>query len=407
MPVRAPDDRIDARATHRRAAAAIVGGASTGSKRVEALYGRGTPGGPTHFVAAHGCTVTAADGREYIDCTMALGAVALGYADPGVTRAVIEAVRAGNVAAWSPTLEIEVAERLCDVVPCAERVRFLKTGAEATAAAVRIARTVTGRTRVVGSGYFGWLDWSGDSAGIPAAVRADFSSVPFGDVAALERAVADAGNDLAAVVLEPVVERMPDPTWVRRARELCTQRGAVLIFDEIKTAFRMHTGGYQAVAGITPDLATIGKAVANGFPLAAVVGRAPVMEAASRTWISSTLASETTALAAAGAVLDRHAHEDVCGSISRIGGSIREVVSRALDQSGCIGATVEGIDCMWFLRFESDDVHARFIELTLHEGVVFKRGPYNFAALAHDDGAIDTIERAAATAFATLAREAA
>jgi glutamate-1-semialdehyde aminotransferase len=407
MPARALDGSVEAQAAHVRAAAAVAGGASTGSKRVEALYGARGPLGPTHFRSAHGCTVVAADGASYTDCTMALGSVALGYADPGVTRAVVEAARNGNVAAWSPMLEIEVAERLCDAIPSAERVRFLKTGAEATAAAVRIARTATGRSRVVGSGYFGWLDWSSDAAGVPPAVRAGFAGVPFDDVAALERAVADAGDDLAAVILEPVVERLPSDGWARRARELCDARGAVLIFDEIKTAFRLRTGGYQSVSGVVPDLTAIGKALANGFPLAALVGRADVMEAASRTWISSTLASETIALAAASAVLDRYVGQDVCASLASNGAAMRDVVGRALRASGYRGASIAGIDCMWMIRFENDEDHSRFLELAIESGVIFKRGAYNFPSLAHDEIAIDAIERAATAAFATLAREAA
>ena len=406
MPARAPDETVEAGATHLRAAATIVGGASTGSKRPEALYGRSAPAGPTHFRAAHGCTVVAADGASYTDCTMALGSVALGYADPNVTRAVTEAVKAGNVSGWSPLLEIEVAERLCAAIPCAERVRFLKTGAEATAAAVRIARTATGRTRVIGCGYFGWLDWSSDAAGVPASTRAEFRSVPFGDIPAIERAVADAAGDLAAIVIEPVIERMPDEAWVARARALCDAHGAVLIFDEIKTAFRLRTGGYQSLAGVTPDLAAVGKALANGFPLAAVVGRAEIMEAAARTWISSTLASETSALAAAAAVLEHHLREDVCGALSRAGTAMQVGVERAITASGYRRASVGGLDCMWLLRFERDDEQSRFLEVALREGVIFKRGAYNFASLAHDGDAIERIERAATTAFRALASEA-
>ena len=406
MPLRAPDLKGGEQTPHMRAAAAIVGGASTGSKRPEALYGRAYPAGPTHYREAHGCTLVAHDGLAYTDCTMALGAVALGYADPGVTSAVIEAVRAGNVAAWSPSLEIEVAERLIDVIPCAERVRFLKTGAEATAAAVRIARAATGRTRIIGCGYFGWLDWSNFGAGVPPSVSDDYVRIPFDDIPAMANAVSEAGNALAAIVLEPVIERMPDAAWVRRARELCDAAGAILIFDEVKTAFRLRTGGYQAESGVIPDIAAVGKALANGFPLAAVVGRSEVMAAASITWISSTLASETTALAAANAVLDRHAHEDVCGSLARIGRAMRNAAGRALEGSGYRGASIEGIDQMWSLRFESEEAQSLFIETAIRHRVVFKRGAYNFASLAHDDAAIDAIEAAATAAFALLAREA-
>ena len=389
---------------HDRALASIVGGASTGSKRAEVLYGSTVPAGPTHYREAHGCTVIGADGASYTDCTMALGSVALGYADDTVSERVIEAVRAGNVAAWSPGLEVEVAERLCEVIPCGERVRFLKTGAEAVAAAVRIARAATGRSRVVGCGYFGWLDWCTDAKGVPDAVRADYRAIPFDDVAALEEAVTDAGPHLAAIVLEPVVERLPSEAWIRRARTLCDRTGAVLIFDEVKTAFRLRTGGYQDFAGVLPDVCAIGKAMANGFPLAAVVGRAEIMDAARATWISSTLASETTALAAASAVLDRHTSTDVCGGLATIGRSMREAVEHALQASGYAGATIEGIDPMWMIRFSDDGDQSRFIAGAIAERVIFKRGAYNFACLAHDDAAIARIGGAARIAFDSLVR---
>src|SRR6187399_40398 len=144
-----------------RAADVIPGGSSTGSKRPDALYGAraNDPFLPTHFERAEGCTLWAPDGRRFIDCTMALGAVAIGYADVAVTKAVQAAAAAGNVAGLPHRFEVEVAERLIDLVPCAEAVRFLRTGAEATAAAVRIARAATGRMHVVACGYFGWLDW--------------------------------------------------------------------------------------------------------------------------------------------------------------------------------------------------------------------------------------------------------
>src|SRR5207245_1754057 len=132
----------------------------------------------------------------------------LGYAEPQLTRAVIETLAHGSVAGLSPALEVEVAEHFCGVVPCAERVQFLKTGADAMSAAVRIARTYTGRDIVVGCGYFGWHDWSQDAAGVPAAAQQQFRRVPFDDVYALEHAVSDAGDGLAAIAIEPVIERL-------------------------------------------------------------------------------------------------------------------------------------------------------------------------------------------------------
>ncbi len=400
LPEEAPD-----RSWPERAAEVIAGGASTGSKRPESLYGADAPEAPTHFIHASGCRLVATDGDTYVDCSMALGAVALGYAEPNVTRAVLDAIGGGHVSALNSTFEVAVAERLCDVVPCAERVRFMKTGAEATSAAVRLARTYTGRDVVIASGYLGWHDWASDGAGVPEGVRRDVIRVPFDDLASLEAAVRAAGDRLAAVILEPVVERLPTTSWIARARELCTQCGAVLIFDEMKTGFRLAPAGYQEFAGVTPDLATFGKALANGFPLSVVCGHKDIMEAAARTWISSTLAGEASALAAAMTVLEWHAQTDICDMLAKNGAEMRRVVSAALGASGIPGVSVQGLDPMWFLRFDDAAIEAEFLRRAAAHGVLFKRGAYNYASVAHDEHAIQGIEHAASASFVELREE--
>jgi glutamate-1-semialdehyde 2,1-aminomutase len=385
-----------------RAAGVIPGGASTGSKRAPGLYGADATDLPTHFVRAAGCHLYTAEGETLLDCTMALGSVALGYAEPDLTRAVIETIAGGSVSGLSPALEVETAERFCAVVPCAERVQFLKTGAEAVSAAVRIARTYTGREVVIGCGYFGWHDWSQRAAGVPASTKALFHDIPFDDIPALERAVTEAGAELAAIVIEPVIERLPSKEWIARVRTLADKSGAALIFDEIKTGFRLATGGYQQYADVTPDLAAFGKALANGHALSAVCGREELMAAAGKTWISSTLASEAGALAAARAVLAWHDRVDVCASLAEIGAEMRRVVSGAIQASGVTGVTMEGIDPMWFLRFANPEHEQAFLSAAVRNGVLFKKGAYNFAALAHDDAAIAEIESAASEAFVEL-----
>jgi glutamate-1-semialdehyde aminotransferase len=213
------------------------------------------------------------------------------------------------------------------------------------------------------------------------------------------------GNDLAAIVLEPVVEREPSEMWLLRARELCDARGAVLIFDEVKTGFRVAPGGWQEVSGVTPDLASFGKAMSNGYPLAAVVGREPIMAAARDTWISSTLASESTALAAALAVLDWHDRADICATLAETGRDMRAAVDRAIMASGIGGVTTWGIDQMWLMRWDDPAMESRFLLRALDDGVLFKRGAYNFAAVAHDEDALQEIEAAASAAFVALMEE--
>jgi glutamate-1-semialdehyde 2,1-aminomutase len=274
------------------------------------------------------------------------------------------------------------------------------------AAAVRLARTYTARELVIGSGYFGWLDWCAeDAAGVPEGTRRGIRRVPFDDIAALQAAVDEAGDKLAAIVIEPVVERLPSIEWIAKARELSTSVGATLIFDEIKTGFRLRTGGYQAYADVVPDLATFGKAMANGYPLAAVVGHRDIMDAARKTWISSTLASEASALAAAAAVLSWHDSADVCESLSTVGADMRRAMNAAIEASGIEGVTVDGIDPMWLLRFDDPKRERRFLELSAQHGVLFKRGAYNYAALAHDEDAVREIEGGASAAFVDLRDE--
>jgi glutamate-1-semialdehyde 2,1-aminomutase len=325
---------------------------------------------------------------------MALGAVGIGYADLAVTKAVQEAAANGNISALPHRLEVDVAERLVELIPCAEQVRFLRTGAEATAAAVRIARTATARTHVIACGYFGWLDWCSDAAGVPATVRADVTWVPFADETALQVAVDAHVGDLAAIIIEPLVHDIAPASWLSAARAACDGTGAVLIFDEVKTAFRVRTGGVQELLGIVPDLATLGKAMANGYPLAAVVGRAGVMESANDTWISSTAATEATGLAAAQAVFGWHERVDVPARMAHAGAHMKALVAAALGDSPWVGVHATGPDVMWRLEAAQPEAMDALVVAGAHHGVLLKRGAYQFGAVAHDDAALDSLARA-------------
>jgi glutamate-1-semialdehyde aminotransferase len=358
-----------------RAADAVAGFTSTRSKGPDAMFGG--PGGPTHMVRAAGCRVRTAEGRTLIDWTMALGAVSLGYAHPRVVAAVQKAVRAGAAGPLPPTLEVRLAERLAAAYPDAEQARFFKSGAEAIACAVRLARVATARTRVVACGYHGWLDGPTSGAGVPEETAGLWRQVPFNDVPALERAVRETSP--AAIVLEPVIERAPSMMWLRAARNLADTSGAVLVFDEIKTAFRLARGGAAERWNVHPDLGVLGKALANGFPLAAVVGRADLMARLRETWVSSTLASELVSLAAADAVLDVWERTDVAGHIRRIG----EHLMDRIGETGSGSWEVQGIPEMWLLKFGDRDLERRFLLGCARRGVLLKRGAYNFPSLAH------------------------
>ena len=255
----------------------IPGFTSTGSKRPEALFGAGAPRGlPVRLARAAGAEVWDTEGREYLDFIMGLGAVALGYGHPAVNAAAHAAIDSGVIGPLPPELEERVAERLAAMMPWMERIRFLKTGAEAVAAAVRLARAHTAREVVLRCGYHGWLDWSQPvgTPGVPAALFALSEEIPFNDVERGRSVIRLLGNRVAAVVIEPVVERAPSGAWLTMLRE------------EIKTGFRLAPGGAAERYNIDPDLVVLGKALANGFPLAAVGGRRDVMEQARTTWIS-------------------------------------------------------------------------------------------------------------------------
>ena len=378
----------------------VPGFTSTGSKRPDALFGPDPgPDAPTQLVRASGCHVWDRSGREYVDYVMALGAVALGYGHPAVNRAAEEAIAAGVVGPLPPVAEQELAEALAARIPWLERVRFLKTGAEAVAAAVRLARVATGRDHVVGCGYHGWLDWcQGGTEGIPAAIRSLFAELPFNDVTTAREMIRERGRSLAAVVIEPVVVTEPSREWLEVLRAETERAGAVLVFDEIKTAFRLAVGGAAERYGVRPDLAVLGKALANGFPLAVVGGRADLMAGATRTWISSTLATEGVALAAARATLEVFEREDVCGHLHRVGTRLLHGLHELQRHHPTAITGVAGMAEMCFLHYATEELAWSVALGAAKRGLLFKRTAYNFVSLAHDEATVDrTLETLAET----------
>jgi glutamate-1-semialdehyde 2,1-aminomutase len=370
----------------------IPGFTSTGSKRPEALFGT-ADGVPLRMTRAEGCRVWDTEGREYIDMVMALGAVALGYGHAAVVAAAEEAVRAGAVGPLPPASEEEVATRLTAVLPGVEAVRFLKTGAEAVAAAVRIARVVTGRERVVSCGYHGWHDWCRDAPGVPEAVRGLLRRIAFNDVETLDHALAVFGAP-AAIVVEPVINGPPSATWLRALRQAASRHDALLVFDEIKTAFRVAVGGAAERWGVTPDLMVVGKALGNGFPLAAVGGPAGVMDAATRTWVSSTLATESVSLAAAAAVLETYDRERVIEHLQQVGTRFQQGLERLAQCFPGVVTGVCGLPQMCYLTFDSEAHAGAVARAAARRGLLFKRTAYNFVSLAHRDETVaDVLQR--------------
>ena len=366
----------------------VAGFTSTGSKRPETLFGAAAAGVPTRMVRSAGCNVWDADGREYLDYIMGLGSVALGYGHPDVTQAAIHAVREGVVGPLAPVLEEEVAAQICRLIPWIEQVRFLKTGAEAMAAAVRLARVATRRDCILGCGYHGWLDWCQGAEGVPRATRSLYDELPFNDADSARKMIRAIGDKLAAIVFEPVIVQEPAAEWLKVLREETARVGALLVVDEIKTIGRLAVGGACQRYDIRPDLVVMGKAIANGFPLAAVGGRREVMAGVAHTWISSTLATEFVSLAAARATLDIMVTRDVPDHLRRTGSQLFAGLAGLRHKYPGVVAGVGGLPEMCFLQYHDEAASVSVTAACARAGLLFKRSAYNFVSLAHNEPVI-------------------
>ena len=283
---------------------------------------------PVFAERADGGFVWDADGQRYIDWPMALGPLLLGHNYPAVNDAV--AAQLSNGAAFSlPTVaELVLAERLIDWFPYAERARFGKNGSDATSGAVRAARAVTGRDRILCCGYHGWQDWfigtTTRGAGVPAAVSALTTPFPYNDIAALTELLETHSGAVAAIIMEPMGIVPPAPGYLEAVRDLATRHGAVLIFDECWTGFRIDLKGAFGKFGVAPDLACFGKALGNGVPISVILGRADVMDVFDEVFFSFTFGGDMLGIAAADAVLDVLEREPVLAHVDEIGSALMD-----------------------------------------------------------------------------------
>lgn len=271
---------------------------------------------PYFIERGEGCRVWDVDGNEYIDFINSLASVTLGYNDSDVTAAVRAQLDDGVIFSLPHRLEMEVAERIVEMVPCAEMVRFGKNGSDATSGAIRVARAHTGRDRVAVCGYHGWQDWYiGSTArhrGVPQATRDLTHAFTYNDAASLEKLLVAYPGEFAAVILEPMNVAEPQQDFLDTVARLTRQHGALLVFDETITGFRYANGGAQEYFAVTPDLATFGKGLANGYPVSAVAGRREFMKQMEEIFFSFTFGGETLSLAASAATLDKLRREKVC-----------------------------------------------------------------------------------------------
>ncbi len=316
-----------------RALRTIPLGSQTFSKSLT-QYPRGVS--PFFMERGEGSRVWDVDGNEYIDFVNGLLAVSLGYNDPDVNAAVIDQLSQGVTFSLPHRLEMEVAERLVDLVPAAEMVRFGKNGTDATSAAVRLARAYTGREHVAVCGYHGWQDWyigsTSRNLGVPETTQALTHTFNYNDASSLEAVFDEYPDSVAAVIMEPMNVQWPADGFLEAVRDLAHDRGALLIFDEIITGCRFAVGGAQALFGVTSDVCTFGKGLGNGLPLSAVMGRRDVMRLMEEVFLSGTFGGETLALAAARAVLDKLQREPVIEKLAARGTEILDGLRSLIDR---------------------------------------------------------------------------
>lgn len=301
---------------------------------------------PTYLQRGEAGHVWDVDGNEYIDYTSGVGSVMLGYGYPRVKEAIARQLEDGTNLGLIHPLEVELAELLCDVVPCAEMVRFLKTGGGADAAAVRLARAYTGRDLIIKGEYHGWHDWamacSQRNAGIPSVLHDTVFYAEYNNLDRVKELFHQHKGEIAAVITEPVQLVPPEDNFLGALKDLAHENGALLIFDEVVTGFRFSLGGAQEYFGVIPDLTVLGKGMSNGMPLSAVVGRRDIFEAVQeRIFMSTTFGGAMLSLAAALVNIQEIRDEPVLERIWALGERLKSGANALAEQIGvnlrCIG----------------------------------------------------------------------
>lgn len=399
----------------------IPGGGQLLSKRAE----RFLPGlWPTYYSRAKGCEVWDLDQRHYYDfAQMGVGACILGYADDDVDGAVITAIRNGSMCTLNPPEEVELAELLVQLHPWAEMVRFARSGGEACSMAIRIARAASGRDKVAFCGYHGWHDWYlasnlADSrnldgqllpglapAGVPRGLKG--SSLPFAynDIESLEQLVRAHPGEIGVIMMEPERGAPPQGGFLEQVRAVASRIGAVLIFDEVTSGFRLNVGGIHRKLGVDPDLAVFAKGMANGYPSSAVIGRRAVMDYAQSTFISSTAWTERTGSTAALASIKKMQRLDVPARLiesgQRIIRGLREISTRH-----DLRLVISGIDPLIYLRFdhpEPAEIQTYYAQEMLRRG--FLVGGAIYTSLAYTNSIIDSFLQATDSVFGKLSSQ--
>ncbi len=392
-----------------RAKQLIPGGTQLLSKRPEMF----APGQwPPYYASAKGCTVVDLDGNSYVDMSsMGIGSCILGYAHPAVNQAVIRAVEEGSMSTLNSPQEVELAELLISLHPWADMVRYARSGGEIMSVAVRIARAASGRDKIAFCGYHGWHDWyvaanlsEGDNLdgqllpgiapnGVPKVLKGTVLPFHYNRIDELEALIAEQGDDIGVIVMEPYRYQGPKDNFLGKVRSIASNNGSVLVFDEITSGWRNHLGGMHMKLGVEPDMAVFAKAVSNGVPMAAVIGRREVMDAAQESFISSTYWTDRIGPSAALAAIREYQACEIPSLLAETGRRVHELWREAASRSG-ISISIEGLPALSHFSFNHG---SPAVLTTLLTQELLKRGVLGntacYISAAHDDAALDHYER--------------
>jgi glutamate-1-semialdehyde 2,1-aminomutase len=363
---------------------------------------------PLFAQRGEGAYVWDVDGNRYIDFILAYGTIVLGHAHPGVSAAVVQEIESGFALGVPKPVQVELAELVSETIPGAERVLLLKTGSDATSAAVRVSRAHTGRERVVRWGYCGWHDWAAlRPSGVPAGVIDQVHTFTYNDPASLERVFERHGDEIACCVMMPFELDLPREGFLERVAEIVRGHGALLVLDEMRTGFRVALGGAQERLGIEADLATFGKAMANGYPISALTGREEVMRMLGEVHISSTFYMNAAEMAAARATILELRRGTTLPRIERLGRRLLDGLAELADGAG-IEATPRGLPQMPFLQFSHEERELRerakraFYTETVRRGILLHPNHHWYISGAMSERDIDETLEACEAGFAAV-----
>ena len=349
---------------------------------------------PIFLKSGNGSKVIDVDGNEYLDYTMGVGPLSLGYQYPAVDNAIKEQLNEGITFSLVHPLELEVAELFNKIIPNCERVRFSKTGADVVSAAIRLARAYTGKSKILCCGYHGWHDWyisvTDKNSGIPDGVKDLSFTINYNDFDSVLNSI---DEEIAAIILEPVVFDEPKDDFLQKLRELCTQKGIILIFDEMWTGFRMALGGAQEYFNIKADLAVFSKACANGMPLSVLTGRAEIIDLLNDdVFFFTTFGGETLSLAAAKATINEMITNNVIHHLYRIGNKLKTGINKILRDLDIDYISVKGYDFRLMINIDNKYSNSLLIKSVLQQellrwGILWSG--YHNISFSHSDEDID------------------